>query len=205
MPLLILPFVIILLSLFSLMRNRSSRAMKDQTDAFWEKEQRANRTRKQDISGLDYITIPLDTFPIGTYPDDRLAELEQTLLNLSSRQILNLSGISNTDLKLAYGAANLNILSDCDANFTTLARTLVSYGEQLAKLGHWQEAVRVLEFGISCGTDVSKNYTLLGSLYREHGEASKLSSLPETVRSSDMLLKDSILKQFTQASAQAEP
>lgn len=198
MPLLILPFVIILLSLFSLFRNRSSRAMKDREDSFWEKELRANQTRKQDISGLDYITIPLYAFPIGAYPDDRLTELEQTLQNLSSRKILNLSGISNTDLKLQYGAANLNILSDCDSNFTTLARTLVSYGEQLAALGHWQDAVSVLEFGISCKTDVSKNYTLLGSLYREHGETAKLNELAETVRGSDMLLKDSILKQLTQ-------
>lgn len=198
MPLLILPFVIILLSLFSLFRNRSSRAMKDREDAFWEKEQRANLTRRQDISGLDYIAIPLDTFPIGKYADSRLAELEQTLKDLSSCKILNLSGISNTDLKLAYGAANLNVLSECDANFTTLARTLVSYGEQLAKLGHWQEAVKVLEFGISCKTDVSKNYTLLGSLYREHGETARLNELAETVRATDMLLKDSILKQLAQ-------
>jgi len=198
MPLLILPFVIILLSLFSLFRNRSSRAMKDREDAFWEKEQRANLTRRQDISGLNYIAIPLDTFPIGKYADSRLAELEQTLKDLSSCKILNLSGISNTDLKLAYGAANLNVLSECDANFTTLARTLVSYGEQLAKLGHWQEAVKVLEFGISCKTDVSKNYTLLGSLYREHGETARLNELAETVRATDMLLKDSILKQLAQ-------
>lgn len=196
MPLMLLPFIIILLSLFSLLRNRSSRSMKAQQDAFWEKEQRANQTRKKDISGLDYIQIPLDTFPIGKYPDSQLQALEQTLENLSSRKILNLSGISNTDLKLQYGAANLNVLSDCDACFTTLARTLTAYGEQLATLGHWQEAMQVLEFGISCKTDVSKNYTLLGSLYREHGEAVKLKALIKTVKHTDLLLKDSILKQL---------
>ena len=65
MPLMILPFVIILLSLFNLFRNRSRRSMKESQDAFWEKEQRANQTRKQDISHLDYIQIPLNTFPIG--------------------------------------------------------------------------------------------------------------------------------------------
>lgn len=196
MPLLILPFVLILLSVFSLLRNRSKRSMKESQDAFWEKEQLANRTRKQDISNLDYIQIPLHTFPIGAYTDNKLAELEQSLQTLSSRKILNLSGISNTDLKLQYGAANLNILSDCDTNFTTLARTLSAYGEQLAALGHWQDAVKVLEFGIDCKTDVSKNYTLLGSLYREHGEPEKLQELTEIVRNSDMLLKDSILKQL---------
>lgn len=196
MPLMILPFVLILLSLFNLLRNRSRRSMKESQDAFWEKEQRANRTRKQDISNLDYIQIPLHTFPVGAYADDTLAELEQTLQTLSSRKILNLSGISNTDLKLQYGAANLNILSDCDTDFTTLARTLSAYGEQLAALGHWQDAVTVLEFGIDCKTDISKNYTLLGMLYREHGEQGKLQELTDIVRNSDMLLKDSVLKQL---------
>lgn len=197
MPLMILPFVIILLSLFNLFRNRSRRSMKESQDAFWEKEQRANQTRKQDISHLDYIQIPLNTFPIGKYGDDKLSELEQTLRTLSSRKILNLSGISNTDLKLQYGAANLPVLSDCDTQFTTLARTLSAYGEQLAALGHWQDAVRVLEFGVACKTDISKNYTLLGTLYREHNQSDKLNELIEIVRSSDMLLKNAALKQLT--------
>lgn len=198
MPRMLLPYILILLSVFSLLRNRSKRSMKDKQDSFWEKEQRANMTRKQDISGLDYIEIPLGTFPIGQFADDKLASLEQTLVNLSSRKILNLSGISNTDLKLQYGAANLPLLSEYDACFTTLARTLTSYGEQLAKLGHWEEAVQVLEFGIACKTDVSKNYTLLGSLYRERGETARLDALIETVRGTDMLLKDSILQQLAQ-------
>ena len=197
MPLMILPFVIILLSLFNLFRNRSRRSMKESQDAFWEKEQRANQTRKQDISHLDYILIPLNTFPIGKYGDDKLSEFEQTLHTLSSRKILNLSGISNTDLKLQYGAANLPVLSDCDTQFTTLARTLSAYGEQLAALGHWQDAVHVLEFGVACKTDISKNYTLLGTLYHEHNQTDKLNELIEIVRSSDMLLKNTVLKQLT--------
>lgn len=196
MPLLLLPFVLILFSIFSILRNRSDRSMKAKQDAFWEKEQRANRTRKQDISGLAYIQIPLDTFPIGQFADEGLAASEQALVQLSSRKILNLSGISNTDLKLEYGAANLPALSEYDANFTTLARTLAAYGGQLLELGHWQDAIRVLEFGVSCKTDVSKNYTLLGRMYREHGETAKLDALAETVRGMDLLLKDSILKQL---------
>lgn len=196
MPLLLLPFILILLSLFSLFRNRSSRSMKESQDSFWEKEQRANLTRKQDISGLSYIRIPMDSFPIGKYADETLHSIEQSLLSLSGRKILNLSGISNTDLKLKYGAANLNTLSECDANFTTFARTIANYGERLAALGHWEDAVQVLEFGILCKTDVSKNYTLLGGLYKEHGEADKLRRLVEMVAESDMLLKNSILSEI---------
>lgn len=196
MPLL-LPYIIILLCVLALMRNRSSRSAKKKQDALWEKEQRANQTRKQDISGLDYIQIPLDTFPVGRYEDEALSSLEQTLQGLSSKKILNLSGISNTDLKLQYGAANLPELSEYDASFTKLARTLTAYGERLSELGHWQDAVCVLEFGVLCKTDVSRNYTLLGSIYREHGFLDKAEALAETVRGMDLLLKDSILKQLS--------
>lgn len=197
MPLL-LPYIIILLSVLALLRNRTNRTSKKNQDSFWEKEQRANHTRKQDISDLDYIQIPLDTFPIGQFTDEKLTSLEQTLTSLSNRKILNLSGISNTDLKLQYGAANLPVLSECDANFTLLARTITAYGERLAELGHWKEAVLILEFGIQCKTDLSKNYTLLGTLYRDHDDSAKIQQLVDIVQNMDLLLKDSILQQLLQ-------
>ena len=189
MPLLCLPFILILLSIFSLFRNRSSRSFEEKQEAFWEKEQRANLSRKKDISGLKYIQIPLDAFPIGKFDDADLSDYERSLKALS--------GISNTDLKLEYGAANLPILSEYDANFTTLARLLSNYGSRLAELGYKQEAVTVLEFGIACRTDISKNYILLHQLYEESGEAAKADELADTVRASDLLLKDSILERIS--------
>lgn len=197
---LLLPYVFVLLSIFALLRNRSQRSFKEKQDSFWEKEQRANLTRKQDISNLDYIKIPLDIFPSGKYADEQLASLDSELTRLSDRKILNLSGISNTDLKLKYGAANLPALSEYDTNYTTLARTIAAYGKRLAELGHRQEAIAVLEFGVACKTDISTNYTLLGSLYQENGQSDKVEQLTETVRSLDILLKESILQQLAQCS-----
>lgn len=196
MPLLCLPFFIILLSIFSLLRNRSSNSYQEKLNAFWEKEQRANLSRRKDISNLDYIQIPLNTFPVGKFADEKLSDYETSLADLSNKKILNLSGISNTDLKLEYGAANLPVLSEYDANFTTLARLISDYGSRLAELGYKQEAVTVLEYGIACRTDVSKNYVQLYKLYEENGETAKANALAETVRSSDMLLKESILAQI---------
>ncbi len=197
MPLLCLPFILILLSVFSLFRNRSSRSFEEKQEAFWEKERRANLSRKKDISGLKYIQIPLEAFPIGKFDDADLSDYERSLKALSGQKILNLNGISNTDLKLEYGAANLPILSEYDANFTTLARLLSNYGSRLAELGYKQEAVTVLEFGIACRTDISKNYILLHQLYEESGEAAKADELADTVRASDLLLKDSILERIS--------
>ncbi len=198
MPKMFLPYFLVLLLIFGFLRNRAQRSNQKKQDAFWEKEQRANLTRKQDVSGLDYIKIPLDTFPVGQFADQALSDLEAELVRLSGRQILNLSGISNTDLKMQYGPANLPFLSDCDADYTILARTIASYGKRLAELGHSREAATVLEFGVSTGTDISANYTLLGTLYRANGQMDKLEQLADTVRSMDLLLKESILQQLGQ-------
>ena len=196
MPLLCLPFILILLSILGILRNRSTRSYQEKMDAFWERERQANHVRRQDISNLDYIRIPLEDFPIGQFSDKKLAECEETLQSLQDTQILNLSGISNTDLKLKYGAANLPVLSECDTRFTVLARTLLDYGKQLNELGHPLDAIPVLEFGIQCKTDVSTNYTLLAKLYSENGLSAKIPSLVHAAEGLDSLMKDSILRQL---------
>lgn len=199
MPRMYLPYFLLMLGFFALLRGRSDRNYKNKQDSFWEKEQRANLTRKQDISGLDYICVPTDTFPTGQFEDDRLHSLETVLTDLGSKKILNLSGVSNTDLKMQYGAANLPLLSEYDANYTTLIRTIAAYGQRLAELGHSQEAIAVLEYGIQCKTDVSTNFTLLASLYCETGQPHKAEELTQTVRGmDDFLLKESTLKQLAQ-------
>ena len=192
-----LPFILILLSILGILRNRSTRSYQVKVDAFWERERQANYVRRKDISNLDYIQIPLESFPIGQYSDTKLAECEETFQSLKDTQILNLTGMSNTDLKLEYGAANLPVLSECDVRFTTLARTIMDYGKQLNELGHPLEAIRVLEFGIQCKTDISANYTLLAQLYSENGQSAKIPSLVQAASELDSLMKDSILHKLS--------
>lgn len=165
-------------------------------DDFWSRETAANFTRRKDISGLPYLTIPLDTFPIGIYQNDELFPYETTLQTLAQKQILNLSHETNTDLKLKYGAANLPLLSECDDNFALLCRTVAGYGECLLQLGHETEARTVLEYGISCGTDISKNYLLLSTLYQKDGDASALAALKEHAAALDSVMKQSILEKL---------
>ena len=92
-------------------------------------EDRANATRKQDISDLPYIQVPLETFPFDiTLKDEKkqsqIAEFQKTITNLSELRMLNLIGVSNTELKSSYGPANLEILTACDQNYSRYIRTL---------------------------------------------------------------------------------
>lgn len=188
-------FFIFLLAYF---RKKSTNAQKEIEEAFWNRENEANHTRRQDISGLPYITIPLEKFPMDICDNEKLKDYEHTLTTLSTRKILNLNNQTNTDLKLKYGPANLEELSEYDQNFATLCSTLVSYATALMELGYAQEAQTVLEFGISCGSDHSQNYLMLADLYLEQKNADAFRSLVEQAKALDSPMKASILKRLTE-------
>lgn len=188
-------FFIFLLAYF---RKKSTNAQKEIEEAFWNRENEANHTRRQDISGLPYITIPLEKFPMDICDNENLKDYEHTLTTLSTRKILNLNNQTNTDLKLKYGPANLEELSEYDQNFATLCSTLVSYATALMELGYGQEAQTVLEFGISCGSDHSQNYLMLADLYLEQKNADAFRSLVEQAKALDSPMKASILKRLTE-------
>ena len=183
---------IIFLSVAAYYRKRATAQQKKVTEDFWSREDQANQIRRKDISNLPYITIPLEKFPIGISDDEELTDYENDLKTLASRKILNLSHQSNTDLKLAYGPANLPALSEYDQNYTTLLRN----ADCLIKNGFKSEAVPVLEFGISIDSDIRANYTLLAELYKEQGNASKIQELIDKAASLDSMMRSAILEQL---------
>lgn len=124
-------WVMIFVVVVSYKRHKADRE-RDKTERdFWDRENTANATRKQDISNLDYVDFTSVTLPFALFSDDLLKQCEEQVLKLKDEKILNLTGISNTDLKLAYGAANLPLLTQYDQNFTLLVRTLNTWGHRL--------------------------------------------------------------------------
>ena len=51
----ILPYFIIILIVIQLYLKKSTRSGSERSKKYWEREQKANSTRKQDISTLNYI------------------------------------------------------------------------------------------------------------------------------------------------------
>lgn len=138
--------------------------------SFNEKERRANNTLRQPLDDLPFVTVPLDAIPM---PDpavnERCAALIADIVRLSGKKLVNLTGISNTDLKLTYGAANLPILSEYDQDFTSLCKDLYDLGMEYKNAGHEEEAVSTLNAAIGLGTDISGNYTTLAEIYASKG------------------------------------
>ena len=194
----VLTLFLIFILYYAYQRNKISQKEAKQNADFWERENQANSTPKKDIEHLNYITVPLDDFPIGKYPHEPLQDLEAELTELADKKILNLTGISNTDLKLQYGVANIEDLSEYDENFTKLARAIADYAKILAEHSHTEDAMRVLEFGVKIQSDVTQNYVLLASLYRDRGESTKIRSLIEASKLLNSLSKDTIQRKLNE-------
>lgn len=190
--------------LIFLLNKRHSKMEKSMKDAFWKREEEANHTRRKSLDNLPYITIPLEELPLACHITDDTADVRNTddaadvrntgdaaaneaifeeckeiLRSLSTQKIVNLTGYTNTDLKLSYGTANITCLTEYDQNYTLLVSTLQKWAEALYRGGAKKECRQVLEYAVSIGTDVSHTYFLLADLYDEEGESDLKCSLIE--------------------------
>ncbi len=187
-PIILIAFCVV----FKLIVNRKPKS--DPDAEFLERERQANLTPRKDISGLPYIHVPVSELPLNV-PTDReeVRERQEIIRSMADKQVLNLTGQTNTELKLAYGAPNINILSAADANYTKLVQAISYLAGDYMDNQHILEAKKLLEYGISIGTDSKRNYLMLASIHKEEGQPEKISDLIEQARGMDSLLKDSII------------
>jgi hypothetical protein len=169
---------------------------KDETQNIRSREAEANSVRRKDISGLAYICIPVDELPLDALLSHNLKKLHDTLLLLSEKNILNLSAYTNTDLKMMYGPANLEELSVCDENFTLLIRTLQKAGEKLAEENDNTSAMKLLEYAVSIGSDISGTYELLGRLYLADNNTAAFDTLYQKAQGIDSISKPVIINKL---------
>ena len=195
MNFIILASSLILALIIAISTKRENTAQEQEEINFWTKEHKSNFVRKKPLDNLDYITIPeeiLTLQPSNASPQ-ALSYL-QDLKDMSSLKIVNLTGISNTDLKLTYGTANITVLSEYDAHYTQLVTILQKLAESLVASEDIESAIRVLEFAISTGSDVSKSYYLLSELYTQSGTPEKIPFLIQQAEGIQSIMKDSILR-----------
>lgn len=179
---------------------KSNRRDETSKQSFWEKERLANSIRRKPLDDLPYITVPLDSLSMHLLPEDEQAsEYKEIFRSLSESKIVNFTGITNTDLKLQYGAPNIDLLTQYDQNFTVLARTLHQWASYLYEKDYPQESCRILEYAVSIGSDVSGSYKLLCKIYKENNTPEKIRSLYPAAESLNSLMKNTIVRILQEA------
>ncbi len=182
--------------IFSRVILSSTRRSKQSTIDFWAMESKANSVRRADISGLDYINIPLETLPMKELKSAGFDKLATQLEDLSSKKILNLSMYTNTELKMMYGPANLPDLSIYDENYISTIRLLNKIGKELMDSDKSELACKFLSYGISIGSDISSTYTMLGQYYIDHQLNSEFDNLLIRAGALTSLSKDTIINKL---------
>lgn len=186
---------LILLITFSI--RKQAKQTKQKEEDFWSREHRANFVRCKPLDHLKYVKIPLESFPTHLLNDDpRVLECIDVLEALTSRKIVNFTGYSNTDLKLEYGTANIEALTEYDQNYTLLVRTLQKWADILLEAGCDEAAATLMEFAVSIETDVSRTYYLLADYLVSHGQAAQVDRLVRTAENLRSANRDSILKKL---------
>lgn len=184
--------------------NKADRTQTKEEDAYWEKELSANRTRKKDLDDLVYIDFnaepfyPVNLLDAKSCPEffkknPEIPDILSRFLFLEKQKITNLTQYSNTDLKFEYGVANLTLLTEYDTNYNELISLLHNYGSILEKEGYTSQALTVLEYAVSIGTDISGTYMLCAKIYQENSNIEKLLWLKKEAENISTSRKDSIV------------
>ncbi len=162
---------------FQYEKRKSSKAEADEKAAYVKRERDANLTRKQDISKLDYLTLPTSNLPLDKSNDEITNHFIETYLTYIDKKIINLSHLSNTELKEQYGLANLALLSEYDENFYSLVKLLDEWGLHLMSTDYLKEASEVLELAVSLKTEITRSYLSLASIYQKQQNHHKIVEL----------------------------
>lgn len=200
--------------LFSFSMKKRTKNEKKYVDNFWEQERLADSTRRKSLETLDYIAVPLNDLPLDVLSElPEVEEFHRKLRELSGEKIVNFAGRSNTDLKLTYGAPNINLLSEYDQNFEDLITLLQEWASFL--LQNWGEAAqacpeeerkqaakKILAYAVSVGSDIFATYERLIKLYLEDGERNKIPGLREKAEKIHSLSKNRILAMIEDAGKQ---
>ncbi len=174
---------------------RKARSKNDRADkAFWKREAEANNVRRKSLDDVEYLLVEPDKLPTDVLTDDEVvSDCIKNLRELAEEKIINLTGMTNTDLKLKYGVANLTYLSECDNRYTTLIQTLQKWSEYLWEKGQTDAAVQIMEYEVSIKSDAPSIYRRLASYYSKRGEKEKIQSLIKTVEEMNLITTKSLI------------
>ncbi len=178
-------------------RKKATKLDKKKEEDFWQRETDANAVRRVPLDSLSYINVPesilLPSLSAKNTDDEALLKCNNELLILKDKRCFNLTGMTTTDIKMAYGPANVATLDEYDTNYIHLVKTIYEFGARLIELDYIDDGIKVLEFGIDSLTDISGNYKLLADLYAKKNQPDKLQYLLETAEKLDSLNKTSIV------------
>lgn len=200
MKFLLLPSITILIIVLNHNIRKNNGDSKQSIKHYLSREDAANNTRKKDITNLPYIMVPLQTLPLDITLNDekkqsKILQYIKDIQYLCDKKMLNLIGLTNTDLKEQYGPANLETLIVCDQNYSRYIRTLHLLAECIYE-EYPDKAVEIWKYCLAIGTDISGTYACLGQHYVNHQQKDAFTELYNYIPDKDSLSGKTIIQKL---------
>lgn len=177
-------------------KRKADRKRKKASNAFWEREEQSNHTRNKDISGLPMFRPDVSRIPMPETADENAIYYQGKVQNATGLPMMDLSGYTNTDLKLAYGTGNFNTLSEYDQNFNDFLMDMSNLGKSYFAAGLLQEAADVYTYCLDSGSDKSTDYEALAKIWSAMGTPEKISGLITEAERSGLPRKASLARRL---------
>lgn len=207
----ILSFLLFLMFAFWLQIRvkKASKGRYKDIDQFIDDERKANAVRKVDIDETYFLKIDKQRLPVRAYDenDRQQTELfrlqEKALYHASQKMIKFENPMSNNDIKMAFGAANLEVVTGYEEQFNRYVSALLAWAQALMSADenvqnntrYKEDAKQILKHSIDIKSDYTKSFTLLAELYAGDNDKESLVQLLRFVSEAQYLQrKDKIVQ-----------
>lgn len=161
--------------------NKTAPSTKEKIDALLAKEHEAQFTRSVKLPDEFFIQVDISLYP--KVDQKECMQCYETLVGYAKRQMVNLQGKTNLELKQTYGAQTLESISDYERNYYEFLNISVQYGQILYENEYIVEARQALENCIRYHCDISKCYYLLIDIYKKQSDTEALNRLRPVIES----------------------
>lgn len=179
-------------------KRKATKKQEQNSKAFWQREEEANHARNKDISNLPLFQPEEGRIPLSPTGDENITYYQEKVRSSLKLPMMNLSGFSNTDLKLAYGVGNFKTLSDYDENFNVFLMNMSNLGAAFSEAERYADAITVFQLCIEYGSDKSTDYRSLAGLYQITGTPAQIDKLIEQVQQSELPRKSTIVESLSE-------
>lgn len=174
----------------------------DINKAFWEKEASSLVVRKKNIDEAHYLHPQLSkqiikdqAFFDGINQSD-LYYHQTFLFDHLDATMVNFQNLTNSDIRLQFGTANITLIETYEENYTLFIKSLYSLGKGLIEAKEDALALIYLEEGIRLGTDIRAHFILIATLYHKQHNSKAINQLYEQAKTLQSLTKSALLTEL---------
>ncbi len=162
------------------------KVLKKKNEDYFREDSLANDTRRTDIDESLFISLPLENLPLEK------SSKKDEILKFKDAKMLHIGNMTNKELKLKYGLANLEVIAMYEEAYQRLCRLLSDYAKQLYEEGSYDDCELILRAVVKNGSDLSAPYFLLGDVCvknskKLHTEIDELTALVKNTSINDEL------------------